>query len=810
MPSSDPTSRPRDPTQPGLDEQQPSQSSYLGAIIDGRYKIRRLVGRGGMGTVYEVEQVHLQKVMAMKLLHEDMVLRKQLISRFTREARAVSRLSNPHTVRVFDFGRADALFYLVMEVLDGEDLEVILSRAGALPWRRALKILDQVCQSLDEAHAVGIVHRDLKPENIMILRHPPGQDYVKVLDFGLAKIQNAEDVFSVHSHRDLFGTPFYMAPEQIRAEGVDHRADVYALGCLLYRMLTNQHVYDAPYAFDVLRQHLTAPIPSACRMRPHAQIPARVDRMIFRALAKRPENRFQSAAQLRDEVLACLEDPDGESFALPVIREPEAPAEIDSELAKRLRAFDSASSDADARMHEGPRPPALPLDAPPRPLVPFDAHRLSDILVVDPYSEEARFAEQIKRQRKLRLIALILGSTAVVMVGWAVARWASGGVPKGREAEPNDSGNKAGVLEPGVPMEGALGKRLSTFESDRDVYRLRSPKGTSYVDFELSAVPELNLALDISGPDGTLLQTVDYDGIGAGEALRRFRLSGDDLLVTVRESKAGEAEPTEKPDVPYALTATMYDTLPAPGEIEPNDETRSASPLATGDKAVGALDGVRDVDLYRLEVPEGSASKRRWQLGFTTRDAAAARLTLARLDGDSASVLFSVDGRPGNVSGTFEEESAARGAYLLSVTHTGRGSGNAAYELTADLVDARLLLPREPDDDLSNAAAVSVGQQVHGVLERPGDRDFFTVTMADPARRVLEVVIDPASRDRVRVELSDSSRALVRSWPAATGTDRSPTFQGQGDVYTVVMSGRSPTDTGAYSFRLRQLATVPQ
>jgi len=345
------------------------ESSYIGSLIDGRYRVNRLIGRGGMGSVYEVDHIHMQKRLAMKLLHEDMVVRKQLISRFTREARAVSRLSNEHTVRVYDFGRYKAVFFLVMECLDGEDLEVILSREGALHWRRSLEIFDQVCESLAEAHGAGIIHRDLKPENIMIIEHPPVREFVKVLDFGLAKItENHRDVFSVHSQRDLFGTPFYMSPEQIRSEEIDPRADVYSLGCLLYRMLTNRHVYDAAYAFDVLRQHLTAQIPSAGRTNPSGGIPARVDRLVWRALAKRKENRFPDVETMRREIAGCLANPEGESLVVAAHHAsvPEVVPEIDAELEARLQAFEESHQQAEARMHGAPELP--PETAPPLPM----------------------------------------------------------------------------------------------------------------------------------------------------------------------------------------------------------------------------------------------------------------------------------------------------------------------------------------------------------------------------------------------------------------------------------------------------------
>ncbi|MBT9558656.1 MAG: serine/threonine protein kinase [Myxococcales bacterium] len=807
---------PRVPTEPTLGGASTTESSYLGQLVDGRYKIRRLIGRGGMGTVYEVEQIHLQKIMAMKLLHEDMMIRKQLISRFTREARAVSRLANAHTVRVFDFGRSDAIFYLVMEYLDGEDLEVHLSRDGALPWRRAMRILDQVCQSLEEAHSVGIVHRDLKPENIMILRHPPGADYVKVLDFGLAKIKNVEDVFSVHSHRDLFGTPFYMAPEQIRSEQVDHRADVYALGCLAYRMLVNQHVYDAASAFDVLRQHLTAPIPSACRARPNSGIPARVDRLIFRALAKKPENRFPSAGALRDEVLGCLEDPEGASFSLPIVREPEAPEAMDSELVARLRQFDQNVSDADARMHGDP--PDLPPDGAPKVVMfpmpePPPLPGASDIILLDPASEEARFATDVRRERRLRWVALVVGPLAIAAVAWAVYALRGSANRAEAELEPNDTLKKANLLEPGVGLVGALGKRLSTFESDRDHYRLRVPKDARYLDVDLTGVADIDIAFEILDETGRVNATIDYDGIGEPESLRRFRIDTGEVFIAIRESKSGEATPTEKPDSPYTLTATAYEALPSPGETESNDDPDRASPLAIGTTGDGHMQGPRDVDIYRLEAPSDGVG-RRWEIAIESGDGFVPRLAFSRFDGEQPTPIFTDEGSEGVLRTVFEEEQDARGSYLVAVSHAARGAHRGDYKLIADLREARPWLSQEPDNDRTRAGRVAIGQLMSGSLDTPGDVDVFAIPVTDPQRRTIELVVDPDVEARLQIQISDVNRLSVKDFPpiGAQPSDRPVEsgirFAGQGEVYFVQVASRDPGGiVGGYQLRARRVLT---
>ncbi|HEX5063332.1 MAG TPA: protein kinase, partial [Kofleriaceae bacterium] len=162
-----------------------SNQAWLGKIVDGRYRVLEVIGRGGMGVVYRVEHLRMGKVAAMKVLHRDLAGDPDVIGRFEREAAAISKLFHPHTVQVFDFGTAGEALYLIMEFVRGIDLAQMIQRDGPMPWSRAAPLLAQVCGALQEAHELGIVHRDLKPENVLITRTAGGRDYAKVLDFGL-------------------------------------------------------------------------------------------------------------------------------------------------------------------------------------------------------------------------------------------------------------------------------------------------------------------------------------------------------------------------------------------------------------------------------------------------------------------------------------------------------------------------------------------------------------------------------------------------------------------------------------------------
>ncbi|HVY49247.1 MAG TPA: serine/threonine-protein kinase, partial [Minicystis sp.] len=281
----------------------PGPDPLVGVVVADRYRIVAPIGRGGMGVVYEVEHVRIGKLLAMKLLAGDLARDPVTVSRFKREALAASRLQSPNTVQVLDFGVWAGLSYLVMELVQGESLGRILRRGAAMSLARVCKIAVQVLGSLAEAHDKGVVHRDIKPDNVMLVRTPDGAEIAKLVDFGLAKLR--DDVDEITSHGLVVGTPYYMPPEQIRGEPVDARADLYSVGALVYRLLTAEHVFDgAPLA--VLSKHLhEAPAAPSARA-PARDVPAAVDRVVLKALAKDPAARWTSADELRAALVAAV------------------------------------------------------------------------------------------------------------------------------------------------------------------------------------------------------------------------------------------------------------------------------------------------------------------------------------------------------------------------------------------------------------------------------------------------------------------------------------------------------------------------
>jgi serine/threonine-protein kinase len=277
----------------------------VGTVLGERYRLIRLIGQGGMGAVYQAEHAIIGKTIAVKVLASSYSRNPGDVQRFLQEARAASLIRHDHVVDIADFGytpRGQA--YLVMEYLEGEDLAQTLQREGALPWLRVSDITTQIGSALAAAHAKGIIHRDMKPENCFRVRREGDADYIKVLDFGIAKI--VDDRFKRDGQESLtieggiIGTPEYVAPELCRGQKADARVDIYALGIIMYRMLTGVLPFrtDTDNYMAVLSQHLTdEPVPPR-QQAPGAGIPARIEAIVLRALAKDPDRRYQKVEEL--------------------------------------------------------------------------------------------------------------------------------------------------------------------------------------------------------------------------------------------------------------------------------------------------------------------------------------------------------------------------------------------------------------------------------------------------------------------------------------------------------------------------------
>src|SRR3989440_5987137 len=271
----------------------------LGQTLAGKYLIEKLLKRGGMGAVYQGKHVLMDKTVAIKVLRPSLAVDDAVVARFSREAKAASRISHPHAVSVTDFGESEnGIVFLVMEYLDGRTLKEIIRSEGPMALDRVVEIVRQVAGALDAAHEQGVVHRDLKSDNIM-LSQTNGSDWAKVLDFGIAKIQQPEGVRDVDitAANLVIGTPQYMSPEQCsQSSAIDARSDIYSLGIIIYEMLAGSVPFTGESPTLIMMKQVQDPPPSILEARP--ELGPGVAQVISRALAKQPADRFQSAGEL--------------------------------------------------------------------------------------------------------------------------------------------------------------------------------------------------------------------------------------------------------------------------------------------------------------------------------------------------------------------------------------------------------------------------------------------------------------------------------------------------------------------------------
>lgn len=569
----------------------------IGIVVADRYRILSLLGVGGMGVVYKVEHVHIGKLMAMKLLAGSLSRDATVIRRFRREALAASRLSHPNTVQVFDFGQANNLTYLVMELVNGEDLSLVLKRSGPLPAVRLAKLMVQICSSLKEAHAAGIIHRDLKPENVLLVSSKDIKDELpKVCDFGVAKLRSAPDGSNDATNQNtVVGTPYYMAPEQIRGEDVDPRADIYALGAMMYRLLTDAPPFDGPTPMVVFAKHLTEnPQPPSIAF-PSLNIPQTLDAIILKAMSKRPEDRFADVGVLQQSLIEFLRG--GNTSSIDIL--------VDSGQLRALASLVASTTNSDS--HPGI---VLPRKAATR-------------------DEVAAYERKLAIQKYTGQAILGLGLVGLIGALWFGYQKARAYVdalthppppPEGLEQEPNDEAARANVLLWGKEIRGQLGRRSSPERGDRDFYACDVPAGSSFASLQLTALPNFPTCLWL------------YHG-GFREPIARF-CPGDlrqDLLLPVYRVEPGryllavlqDMDPrgAESPIPVYENVSDFYrlsfqpTSANAEVEIEPNDTPQTATHVAPDVEIKGVLNFVNDADVF---CPDTSLAK--GSIRWTIRD----------------------------------------------------------------------------------------------------------------------------------------------------------------------------------------------
>ncbi|MBK8169792.1 MAG: protein kinase [Sandaracinaceae bacterium] len=535
----------------------------IGNVIAERYKILSLIGRGGMGVVYKAEHVRIGKLLAIKLLAGELARDKDTVKRFKREAEMASKLSHPNTVQIFDFGRADNLMYLVMEYVSGRDFAWIIQHEGPLAFARAARIGAQVCASLSEAHSYGVIHRDLKPENVMVAETRSQPDFVKVLDFGLAKLRDQDG--GITRAGSIVGTPYYMAPEHIRGDRVDGRTDIYSIGAMLYKACTGVPPFTSTSAMGVLTKHLSEELVLPSKKNP--ELPPQCDDIIGKAMAKDPKARYQSAEEMRDDLVAYL-------------------ASVGEDTGMTL---------------SGPRTTRAPSSKSPAKAEVVSLSGKREILEVATRGEIDSYEKRIRRLSYIGyvfLAVLFVAASASGIYYWRTSKEP----PPTVEIEPNNEPAQATELVRGISLTGHIGARQSPTFSDADVFVLRNPGGERRnFKFTLTGLPNMDLVVDVvrAGFETPVL-SVDSGGVGAAEAVPNFFMEGLTYYLRVREFWHQGQLPTENVSDTYRISWD-YVTQGEGEERESNDSLELGNPLALNAHVHGYIGWGHDQDVFCLD-----------------------------------------------------------------------------------------------------------------------------------------------------------------------------------------------------------------
>ena len=285
----------------------PDNDPLIGTVFAERYEILSVIGCGGMSIVYKAKHRLMDRIVAIKMLHSNIKYDPVSLERFRLEAQAASSLSHHNIIAVHDFGvTAESEAYFVMDYLDGESLDELLQRKTKLPWERAIGIFKQVADGLGAAHKKSIIHRDLKPANVVLIKEDDGSELAKLVDFGIAKLLAGagKEQQNLTKTGDVFGSPIYMSPEQCLGKSLDQRSDIYSLGCLMYETLTGNPPLMGTSYLETMNKQVDEPPKPFAEAAPDAKVPAELESIIMRCLAKDPDQRYQNCEEIRDQLSA--------------------------------------------------------------------------------------------------------------------------------------------------------------------------------------------------------------------------------------------------------------------------------------------------------------------------------------------------------------------------------------------------------------------------------------------------------------------------------------------------------------------------
>ncbi|HEY9678030.1 MAG TPA: protein kinase [Drouetiella sp.] len=306
------------------------QDPLLGTTLAGNYEIMEVIGHGGMGVVYKARHALMNRIVAIKMLQAQLISDSMSVKRFQQESMSASRINHPNVITIYDFGISPSgQPFIVMDYLQGESLADVIKNDGQVGVERAIKILSQACDALDHAHKQNVLHRDVKPTNFVLINYDDETDFVKVVDFGVAKLMNdSPDGQRLTQAGEVCGSPVYMSPEQCTGAELDQRSDIYSMGIVIYETLTGKLPILGKTMVDTMSKHISEMPPTFTQARPDLYIPERLEQVVFRALAKDPNDRQQSMDELRVELENAIPRPGKSQVLRTTPSDQRSPAEL--------------------------------------------------------------------------------------------------------------------------------------------------------------------------------------------------------------------------------------------------------------------------------------------------------------------------------------------------------------------------------------------------------------------------------------------------------------------------------------------------
>jgi serine/threonine protein kinase len=310
------------------------QDPLLGTTLAGNYEIQEVIGTGGMGVVYKARHALMDRIVAIKMLQAQLISDSMSVKRFQQESQSASRINHPHVITVYDFGISPSgQPFIVMDYLQGISLADIIKQDGQIGVERSIKILSQACDALDHAHKMGVIHRDVKPTNFVLINYDDEKDFVKVVDFGVAKLMNeTPDGQRLTQAGEVCGSPVYMSPEQCTGGELDQRSDIYSMGIVIYETLTGKLPILGKTMVDTMSKHISEMPPTFTQARPDLYIPERLEQVVFKALAKDPNDRHQSMDELRIDLENAIPRPGRSQVLRSAPNDKKSPGELIQEL----------------------------------------------------------------------------------------------------------------------------------------------------------------------------------------------------------------------------------------------------------------------------------------------------------------------------------------------------------------------------------------------------------------------------------------------------------------------------------------------